>query len=223
MGRARLYFGNCGKDGRVNAYLNDVELKFPTYNRPSSGEYYVDFDFQDKDVLKITGDEGAIIQFIDLKFIWCSHKSLVCDTNPHANDLKGSKSDSVPQWTFTDITRGPWNKNQMLISLGCPKESWCGFNYPGSATISTTLYGEGKAILDFGNLYKKGNVIAYRNYVELKDFGPKKTGKVVFDFQDGDVVRITEKSESWTSAVIQFNNLDFITCSSEPGKLFFQL
>ena len=99
----------------------------------------------------------------------------------------------------------------------------CGWNYPESASISTTLYGTGKAILDFGNLYTSGNVIAHRNYHELKYFGPKSEDKVIFDFQDGDVLTITEESERFTSAVIQFNSLDFISCSSEPGNHFMSI
>ena len=99
----------------------------------------------------------------------------------------------------------------------------CGWNYPESASIRTTLYGTGKAILDFGNLYTSGNVIAHRNYHELKYFGPKSEDKVIFDFQDGDVLTITEESERFTSAVIQFNSLDFISCSSEPGNHFMSI
>ena len=123
MGRARLFFGNCWKDGIVEAYLNDVKIE----DKIKKGEIYVDFDFHDQDVIKLTGDGTAIIQFVDLKFLWCyPNENVVCNTNPHANDLKGSKLESVPGWTFTEVNMGPWDEkwDKKAMDLGCPKESW---------------------------------------------------------------------------------------------------
>ena len=56
--------------------------------------------------------------------------------------------------------------------------------------------------------------MAYINFQEIKSVGAKRDAKVVFDFQDGDVLKIQEESESWTSGVIKFKSLDFISCSS---------
>ena len=65
----------------------------------------------DGDELKITGENGAIIQFIDLKFIWCYSEFAVCEENSHVNNLKEWKSQSAPTgWTFNKVTRGPWDK-----------------------------------------------------------------------------------------------------------------
>ena len=65
----------------------------------------------DGDELKITGENGAIIQFIDLKFIWCYSEFAVCEANSHVNNLKEWKSQSAPTgWTFNKATRGPWDK-----------------------------------------------------------------------------------------------------------------
>ena len=65
----------------------------------------------DGDELKITGEDGAIIQFIDLKFIWCYSEFAVCEANSHVDNLKEWKSQSAPTgWTFNKATRGPWDK-----------------------------------------------------------------------------------------------------------------
>ena len=98
---------------------------------------------------------------------------------------------------------------------GCPKESWTWFawDYPGHTSISTTLHGTGKAVLEFGNCLD-GKVVAYKNDQEIQSAGKKSDAKVIFDFQDGDELKIQEESESWTSGVIKFKSLDFISCSS---------
>ena len=58
-------------------------------------------------------------------------------------------SENVSGWTFTDVKKGPWNQNANY--WGCAKASWFGWDWPGAASISTTLHGKGKAILEFGN------------------------------------------------------------------------
>ena len=204
-----LEFGNCWTSGNVAVYQNDDELD----DVGAESEDQVEFDFEDGDVLKITGDETAIIQFNDLK-IWSnndSHKTddVVCDANSHVNNLKGSKSEYVSGWTFNSITRGPWNKDSEATGYECSKASWYGWDHPGDASISTTLHGTGKAILEFGNCQNAGNVNAYLNDKELSCLGARMVDQVEFDFQDGDVLKITEEY-----GIIQFNGLKFISCSS---------
>ena len=65
--------------------------------------------------------------------------------------------------------------------------SWFGYGYdsPGESSISTTLHGTGKAILEFGNCHNAGNVNAYINDKELSCLGPRMVDQVEFDFQDG--------------------------------------
>ena len=86
----------------------------------------------------------------------------------------------------------------------------------GAASISTTLLGRGKAVLEFGNCGKGGTVTAYKNYFKVSsDIGAEKFEKVVFDFEDSDVLRITLNGP----AVIHFSDLKFISCpSSESGS-----
>ena len=81
------------------------------------------------------------------------------------------------------------------------------------------MHGTGKAVLEFGNCSRDGKVVAYKNFQEIKSVYYQSDAKVVFDFQDGDDLTIKEDNETLTSA-IKFKSLDFLSCSSEPGKIF---
>ena len=72
-------------------------------------------------------------------------------------------------------------------------------------SISTTLHRKGKAILDFGNCWSEGSVAAYKNGVELLSVGVKSEDQVEFEFEDGDVLNITEYY-----GIIQFNSLKIV-------------
>ena len=82
------------------------------------------------------------------------------------------------------------------------------------------MHGTGKAVLEFGNCARDGKVVAYKNFQEIKSVYYQSDAKVVFDFQDNDLLTIEEESETWTSAAIKFKSLDFLSCSSEAGKIF---
>ena len=82
------------------------------------------------------------------------------------------------------------------------------------------MHGTGKAVLEFGNCARDGKVVAYKNFQEIKSVYYQGDAKVVFDFQDNDLLTIEEESENWTSGAIKFKSLDFLSCSSEPGKIF---
>ena len=99
-------------------------------------------------------------------------------------------SEKVSGWTFTDVKKGPWNQNANY--WGCAKASWFGWDWPGAASISTTLHGKGKAILEFGNCHKMGNVFAFLNDVKLSSVSAKKEAQLEFKFNDGDVLKISE-------------------------------
>ena len=90
----------------------------------------------------------------------------------------------------------------------CQLASWFGWkNGGGSSSISTTLHGSGKAILDFGNCNKDWRdmnyVSAYKNDIELASVGHSATHKVEFQFSDGDVIKI----KAFGFAIIQFDDL----------------
>ena len=136
----------------------------------------------------------------------------VCNDNVNVNNvrnLRGSTSEIISGWDFYKVNMGPWNKENWKR---CPEASWFGWNDSGEASISTILHGSGKAILDFENCNKNGNVIAYLNGEELPC---TYKNQVEFDFKDGNKLEITEDGEG----MIQFNNLKFIECSDNDPKV----
>ena len=96
----------------------------------------------------------------------------------------------------------------------CSNASWFGWKGGnGVGSISTTLHGNGKAILEFGNCYTNGKVVAYKNDVEFASVGASATVKVEFEFHGGDVIKMSELN----TAIIQFNDLEIVECT--PGEI----
>ena len=92
----------------------------------------------------------------------------------------------------------------------CSEYSWYGWApNDKQASISTTLHGIGKAVLEFGNCWKSGKVVAYKNNVEIKSIDARNEAQVEFDFENGDVLKITEHGEG----IIRFDDLRFDWCA----------
>ena len=127
--------------------------------------------------------------------------------NSQVNNLKGSKSKTVPGWTISGVKNGPWNIEN-AAQWGCDKAFWFGWDHPGATSISTTLHGKGEAILDFGNCNAMGDVTVYKNDIKLSSVGAEKVDQVEFEFHDGDVLKITENQ-----GIIQFNDLEIVECN----------
>ena len=81
-------------------------------------------------------------------------------------------------------------------------------------SISTTLYGNGRAKLDFGNCEAGQNIRFVKVYLDGTeiDSAPNLTPSksIEFDFTDGSVLKISEHTES----ILQFNSLEII-CEGE--------
>ena len=138
----------------------------------------------------------------------------VCVLNSQVNKLKGSSSTTVSGWTFNGVKNGGSqnlsNHFRSAINAtewGCPNASWFAWAWPEEGSINTTLHGKGEAILEYGNCHKRGNVAVHLNGIRLSDVGPKKEVQVGFEFNDGDVLQITEYK-----AIIQFNYLRIVGC-----------
>ena len=82
--------------------------------------------------------------------------------------------------------------------------------------MTTTLHGSGRAILDFGNCNNNGIVVAYKNDVEMLSLSANTKDQIEFDFQDGDVIRISELNEG----IIEFNGLSIVGCSVFETQVF---
>ena len=63
--------------------------------------------------------------------------------------------------------------------------------------------------MEIGNCHKWGNVFVNLNDRGLYDVGANKEAQVGFEFNDGDVLKITENK-----AIIQFNTLRIVGCPS---------
>ena len=99
---------------------------------------------------------------------------------------------------------GPFCSNDIMISSG------------GEGSMNTTLHGSGKAILDVKNCNNNGIVAAYKNDVEIISLNAEKKDQVEFEFQDGDVIRISE----FNGGIIELNNLAVVGCSTFDTQVF---
>ena len=94
--------------------------------------------------------------------------------------------------------------------MNCP--NWYGWGKSKKVgSINTTLSGSGCAKLDFGNCHDTGTVKAFLDGQEIGSADALIPHKVVeFDFTPGSVLTMSE----YDVAVIQFNNLEIISCPS---------
>ena len=69
--------------------------------------------------------------------------------------------------------------------------------------------------MDFGNCNGGGTVVAYKNGVEIASVGASATDKIEFEFNDGDVIKMTE-----FKGIIQFNDLEIVKCTQGEKTIF---
>ena len=100
-------------------------------------------------------------------------------------------------------------KEKYLSDCGKGKK-WFGYNGDSGGSINTTLFGCGKAHLDFGNCYDRREVLAYKNGKELGSVNGLKNKTIDFGYLDGDSIEIRENG-----GVILLNNFVQDPC---PGK-----
>ena len=82
--------------------------------------------------------------------------------------------------------------------------------------MNTTLHGSGKAILDVKNCNNNGIVAAYKNDVEIISLNAENKDQVEFEFQDGDVIQISELN----GGIIELNTLAVVGCSTFETQVF---
>ena len=147
-----------------------------------------------------------IEKFWDTLFLYVLGSSACEDNNTHLNNLLESTStNTVNGWTI-DCSEGVWTQDEFA---DC--KNWYGWgNDHEVGSIATTLSGWGGARLDFGNCYQ-GTVKAFLDGQEIGSADALIPHKVVeFDFTPGSVLTMSE----YDVAVIQFNNLEIISCPS---------
>ena len=112
------------------------------------------------------------------------------------------------------MDKGPWNvdvNDPNLSVKACSSASWFGWKKADAVgSISTTLYGNGRATLQYANCNTQGMVVVYLNDAQIFVHAHTQTVETKeFEFFDGDVVKISEEN----SGVIQFNDLSISGCS----------
>ena len=75
----------------------------------------------------------------------------------------------------------------------CGEETYYGWrDWEDVGTITTTLKGQGKMFINFGNCYKSGYVAATLNGEELKRVTPNARETVSFHYKPGDVLQLKD-------------------------------
>ena len=142
------------------------------------------------------------ITFIFITSLFCITE---CEFNSNLNDLATLKVQSSPGWII-DCKKGVWMEEYMVAS-NC--QNWFGWVYPSDCSISTTLRGKGRAVLDFGNCNFKGLVKASIDGIEIGTASANEgSKKIEFEFGNDSELKIVEEQ-----AIIQFNSLEMISCS----------
>ena len=102
---------------------------------------------------------------------------------------------NIVNWA-SDLDNGVWNNPKSSC------QNWYGWTSGSMGTMNTTLTGEGKAELDFGNCGTSGHVKVYLDGLEIESAGPGETKLVQFNYIDGTKLAIHE-----VSGIIQVNSL----------------
>ena len=131
---------------------------------------------------------------------------LGCEDNSHVNGLlEISAPADIVGWEIT-CTHG----NIYGHSLSTCDGNWFTFAAgTSSCFIKTTLNGNGRAKIDFGNCYSDGVAKLFLDGNEIASAGASEPSIVKeFDFTDGSELKLTEESYG----VIIFNSFEVLTC-----------
>ena len=124
--------------------------------------------------------------------------------NAHVNNIINfGPGDNIPNWTVDCSSRG---KN-----WGSCSTWYCLKSGNAMGAIATVFHVRGRAKLDYGQCYDKvGRIVrVFLNGVEISSAKGHVPSKIVsFDFNEGDILKITEHS----SAVLGFNKFEVIEC-----------
>jgi len=128
-----------------------------------------------------------------------------CEDNTHVNGLLSiSAPADIVGWETT-CTSGTIYSNSIST---CPNWHTFASGTP-SCYIKTTLNGNGRAKIDFGNCYSNGVAKLFLDGNEIASAGASEPNIVKeFDFTDGSELMLTEESYG----VISFNSFEVLTC-----------
>ena len=140
---------------------------------------------------------------------------LACEDNTHVNGLLSiSAPADIVGWDTT-CTSGTIYSNSIST---CPNWHTFASGTP-SCYIKTTLNGNGRAKIDFGNCYSNGVAKLFLDGKEIASAGASEPNIVKeFDFTDGSELMLTDESYG----VISFNSFEDLNCKpSNPSKCLY--
>ena len=138
---------------------------------------------------------------------------LGCEDNTHVNGLLSiSAPADIVGWETT-CTSGNIYGNSLSTCDG----NWFTFaSGTPSCYIKTTLNGNGRAKIDFGNCYNNGVAKLFLDGYEIASAGASEANVVKeFDFTDGSELMLTEEQ----FGTIIFNSFEVLTC--KPSKCLY--
>ena len=125
--------------------------------------------------------------------------------NEHVNGLFKKNPASIPEWEIT-CTHGSIYGNKQSK---CKK--WFAYYGPTPCFIKTTLKGNGRARIDFGNCWHNSVVKVFLDGNEIASANGSALSIVKeFDFTDGSELKLTEEQYG----IISFNSFEVLGCAS---------
>ena len=131
--------------------------------------------------------------------------SFVAACNEHVNGLFNNYPANVPEWEITCSHGSVYGDTQNK----CQK--WLASYGSSSCFIRTTLKGNGRARIDFGNCWHNSVVKVFLDGNEIASAGGSEDSIVKeFDFTDGSELKLTEEQYG----IISFNSFEALNCVS---------
>ena len=145
----------------------------------------------------------------------CFFIILECKTkNNHVNDLLNFNHVSYrkptnPGWDI-DCWYGSYSSYSYYRWDNICSNWYCYKLNEHEGSIKTTLFGNGRAKLDFGNCYTSGIVKVFVDNTEIASTTHSTTSKTVeFDYNDGSELKIVEEN----AGIIMFNSFEVLSCT----------
>ena len=129
------------------------------------------------------------------------------NANKHVNDILKYKTSTtnIPEWVIDCPTQ---NTGYDVLPYTC--QNWYCFK-PGTpvGSIKTTLSGNARGKLDFGNCYTGGVVKVFLDNTEIASAPANTTSKTIeFDYYDGNELKLVEEN----TGIIMFNSFEVLDC-----------
>merc|ERR1711977_426989 len=139
-----------------------------------------------------------------------STTTTMCGSNSNVNDFSSRTAMTNAGWSFGWDDSYDFKPSPSTFCSSVPSTSWCGFRYPGVATLSLTFPSSGSVTVDFGNSWHVGTTLMKLNgnLIATASTGVRSTTHS-FSFNANDVLSFTETSDT----VMDVNSLSF-TCST---------